>query len=175
MSSPELAASWSTIGLAAGSAAAIFVAVIAYTRLAGLRSFSKMSSFDFAATVAIGSTMASVGMSASSLVVGLVVLATFYGMQASIALLRRHAGFDAVVDNDPMLLMVGDRILTDNLDRVRVTEGDIKSKLREANVYNYDTLKAVILETTGDISVIHGDQPLDLDIFADVRDRDQLH
>lgn len=170
----EVTASWPSLGLAAMSTAVIFLVVIGYTRLAGLRSFSKMSSFDFAATVAMGSTMAAVGMSGSSLSVGIVVLGTFYAVQVGIALLRRHAGFDAVVDNDPLLLMVGRRVLNDNLDIARVTEGDLRAKLREANVYNYDTLRAVILETTGDITVIHGDQPLDIGIFADVRDHERL-
>lgn len=174
MSPPELSATWSALALAVLSTAAIFAAVIAYTRLTGLRSFSKMSSFDFAATVAIGSTMAAVGMSGSSLLIGLVVLGTFYSLQATIALLRRHSGFERVVDNEPMLLMVGDRMLQENLDRTRVTENDIHAKLREANVYSYDTLRAVILETTGDISVIHGDDELDLSIFSDVRGSEHL-
>jgi len=174
VSPPELSASWSALALAAFSSAAIFATVILYTRLTGLRSFSKMSSFDFASTVAIGSTMAAVGMSGSSLLIGVVVLATFYGIQATVALLRRRFRFEAVVDNDPMLLMVGHRMLDDHLDRTRVTENDIRAKLREANVYNYDSLKAVILETTGDISVIHGEDSLDPSIFSDVRGSEHL-
>lgn len=174
MPAVEITATWPAIGLALLSTAAIFAAVILYARITGLRSFAKMSSFDFAATVAMGSTMAGVGMGDSSLVVGLVVLGTFFAMQATIALLRRHSSFERIVDNTPMVLMVGDHVLQRNLDRTRVTEGDIRSKLREANVYNTRNLKAVILETTGTITVIRGDDELDIDLFVDVRDHELL-
>ncbi len=174
MPAVEITATWPAIWLALLSTAVIFAAVILYARLTGLRSFAKMSSFDFAATVAMGSTMAGVGMGNSSLVVGLVVLGTFFAMQATIALLRRHTKFERVVDNTPMVLMAGDRVIQQNLDKTRVTEGDIRSKLREANVYNTRHLKAVILETTGNISVIRGDDELDLDLFRDVRNHELL-
>ena len=170
----EITATWSAIGLAVLSTAAVLVAVITYTRLAGLRSFSKMSSFDFAVTIAVGTVMGSVALSGSSLIVGLVVLASFYLLQVAIALLRRNTRMDEVVDNDPLVLMVGRDMIDENLARTRVTAADVHSKLREANVYNYDQLKAVILESTGDISVIHGDGRLDLEIFGDVIESHRL-
>ena len=40
------------------SSTGIYLAVIVYTRIFGKRSFSKMSSFDFAMTVAVGSIIA---------------------------------------------------------------------------------------------------------------------
>lgn len=168
MFATEVTASWSALGLAVVSAAAIFLAVITYTRLAGLRSFSKMSSFDFASTVAIGSTMAGVGMSQSSLVVGFAVLGTFYVMQVTVALLRRRSNVNAMVDNQPLLLMVGGRMLEDNLAATRVTANDVKSKLRAANVGHYDQVQAVVLETTGDITVLHGHGTVDTDLFTGV-------
>lgn len=174
MVATEITASWTTIALAVASTAAVLATVITYTRLAGLRSFSKMSSFDFAVTVAVGTVMGSIALSGSSLAVGVAVLAAFYLLQAGIALLRRTTRFDEVVDNDPLVLMVGPDLIEANLARTRVTAADVHSKLREANVYNYDQLKAVVLESTGDISVIHGDGPLDLDIFGDVIEHQRL-
>lgn len=170
----EITASWSAIALAALSTAAVLAAVITYTRLAGLRSFSKMSSFDFAVTIAVGTVMGSVALSGSSLIVGLVVLAAFYLLQVAIALLRRNTRMDEVVDNDPLVLMVGRDLIEENLARTRVTAADVRSKLREANVYNYGQLKAVILESTGDISVLHGDGPLELEIFDGVIESHRL-
>jgi uncharacterized membrane protein YcaP (DUF421 family) len=40
------------------------------------------------------------------------------------------------------------------LKKARVTESDLRSKLREANVLNRNQVKAVIFETTGDIVVM---------------------
>lgn len=45
--------------------AGLYVALIISTRLADIRSFSKMSGFDFAITVAIGSVIASVSVAPS--------------------------------------------------------------------------------------------------------------
>lgn len=156
------------------SAAGILLAVVIYTRLIGLRTFSKMSSFDFAVTVAIGSVMASVSLTGSSLLAGVLAVGALLGVQYLVAQLRKRGPFSSVVDNAPIVLMAGSQFLHDNLRRTRVTEDDVRAKLREANAYNYDMILGVILETTGDISVIHGDHPLDLDIFRDVTDHHLL-
>ncbi len=75
-----------------------------------------------------------------------------------------------MIDNRPLLLMVGREMLDDNLRQARVTADDLRSKLREANVLNYDQLRAVVLEQTGDVSVLHGDADLDPDLLSNVRD-----
>jgi uncharacterized membrane protein YcaP (DUF421 family) len=66
--------------------------------------------------------------------------------------------------------MDGATILEDNLRKARVTRGDLRSKLREANVTDLSQLKAVVFETTGDISVLHKEdgQSLDLWLMKDV-------
>ncbi|HKJ47445.1 MAG TPA: YetF domain-containing protein, partial [Christiangramia sp.] len=59
------------------------------------------------------------------------------------------------VDNAPLMLMDGQEILHENLKKARVTEEDLRSKLREANVIRLKEIRAVIFEATGDISVMH--------------------
>jgi len=138
------------------SAVGIYAAIIIFTRLAGKRSFSKMSSFDFAMTVAVGSIIATTVLSASvSLLQGIVGLAAVYILQISAAFFRRFSWFQEAIDNSPLLLMDGKNILYKNLKKARVTEGDLRSKLREANVLHLSQVRAVVFETTGDISVLH--------------------
>ncbi|MDE3720385.1 DUF421 domain-containing protein [Nocardiopsis sp. N85] len=138
------------------SAVGIFATVITYTRIAGLRSFSKMSSFDFAMTVAVGSLVATVAVAQVTLVEGMTALAVLYLLQVVIALLRRFSPFQRVVDNAPLLLMSEGTMLQDNMRRSRITEDDLRSKLRSADVGSMDSVRAVVLETTGDISVLQG-------------------
>ena len=45
----------------------------------------------------------------------------------------------------------------DALAKTRVARDDLIAKLREANVRSFKMVRAVVLETTGDISVLHGD------------------
>ena len=149
----------------------VFVVVILLTRIFGKRSFSKMSSFDFAMTVAVGSIIATTIISPSpNLSQGLVALLMVYLIQLIAAYLRRYKAFSNLIDNSPLLLMDGEKILKENLLKARVTEADIQSKLREANVYSLSQIKAVVFETTGDISVIHSsdNQTIDPWIMTDV-------
>ncbi|WP_036158704.1 DUF421 domain-containing protein [Maribacter forsetii] len=164
--------SWETVMLISTSAIGIYMAIILLTRIIGKRSFSKMSSFDFAMTVAVGSIVATTILSSSvKLIEGLVGLAMVYVLQISIAMARRNRTVQNIVDNSPLLLMDGEKIIPSNLRKARVTEGDLRSKLREANVTELSQIKAVIFETTGDISVLHkeDDSPLDLWIMKDVK------
>lgn len=151
------------VGLVVLSTVAIYIAVILVIRVNGLRSFSKMSSFDFAVTVAVGSLIAGVAIGSSSLVNGLVALGVVIGSQRLIAQARRHTKIETILDNSPMLLMVHGRMLDDNLAATRVTPADLGAKLREANVLDMTRVKAVVFETTGDISVLHGDPAAQLD------------
>lgn len=149
---------WQSLLAIVITAIGIYLAVIIFTRLAGKRSFSKMSSFDFAMTVAVGSVIATTILSSSvSLWDGIVGLAAIYILQISIAILRRFSIIKRAVDNSPLLLMDGKNILDKNLKKARVSEGDLRSKLREANVLKLEQVRAVVFETTGDISVLHTD------------------
>ena len=138
----------------------IYVAVIVYTRLFGKRSFTKVTSFDFAMTVAIGSIVASTILSKSvSLSEGAAGLLAVYMLQLLTAYLRRWPAFHNLISNEPLLLMDGSEILWENLKKARVTEGDLRSKLREANALNLNQVRAVVFETTGDILVLHTSDP----------------
>ena len=149
-------ASWTSIIAILLTAAGIYLAIIIFTRIAGKRSFSKMSSFDFAMTVAVGSILATTILSKSvSLIQGIVGLAAVYILQISAAILRRYSWFQKAIDNSPLLLLEGKNVLHENLKKARVTEGDLRSKLREANVLDLSQVRIVVFETTGDISVLH--------------------
>lgn len=161
------------------SAILIYALIIVYTRIFGLRSFSKMSSFDFAMTIAVGSLLASTIVTKSTTVVqGGVALFSLYFLQTTIAFLRRKISwFSNAVDNQPLLLMHGEHILRDNLRKAYLSETDLQAKLREANVLNYQQVRAVVFETTGDISVLHtgqDDVPLSPSLLQGVKDAERL-
>lgn len=152
-----LTTSWTAIIMVLVSAIGIYIAVIFFTRISGLRSFSKMSSFDFAMTVAVGSIIATAVLTKDPpLLQSVIALGALYALQIGIAKLRGISPFiDNLVDNQPILLMKGPQILDKNLKATKVTHDDLRAKLREANVTDYSQIKAVVLETTGDISVLH--------------------
>ena len=64
------------------------------------------------------------------------------------------------IDNSPILLMRDGKILHDNLKKTKITEDELRGKLREANALRLSEVKAVILETTGDVSVLHSKEDI---------------
>lgn len=170
MTSLEITSSWSQVAFVVLSATAMLAGIIGYVRIIGLRSFSKMSSFDFAVTVAMGSLLASVTMSGSSLAEGLVGVGALLMAQTAVAYGRIRYGVSTVVDNQAVLLMAGATMLEDNMRRARVTADDVRAKLRQANIHSYDEVRYVVLETTGDVTVVHGEGELAPDILDDVVD-----
>jgi len=168
-----------TLWMVAVSALGMYAALIAFTRLFGLRSFSKISSFDFATTVAFGSVLASAVLSDDPpLLQAVVALGMIYVLQHIVSRLRIYSGVASrVVDNPPMLIVADGDILHENLSKTGVTEDDLRGKLREANVLRWNEVRAVVVESTGDISVLHGpaDGPaLDPSLLSNVRDAERL-
>jgi uncharacterized membrane protein YcaP (DUF421 family) len=162
-----LTASMSTLVMVVVSTVGVYAAVIVFTRLGGLRSFSKMSSFDFAMTVAIGSLVASTVVAKDPpLIQGVVALAAIYGLQKFVGFLRRYTWATKLVDNEPTLLMKDGKVLHDNLKRTDVTKEDLRAKLREANVLELSQVRAAVFETTGDIAVLHSsDEDVELEAW----------
>lgn len=140
------------------AAALLWVLVLA--RLVGLRSFSKMTAFDFVATVASGSLLANAAVATdlAGFVQPMVALAALFAVQFVLAWIRQRS--DAArraMDNRPHILMYEGKIDEAALKRTRVARADVIAKMREANAVDMSRVKAVVLEATGDISVIHED------------------
>ena len=146
--------------------------VIVVTRIIGLRSFSKMTAFDFVATVATGSLLANAAVATSWTEWFQPILAMFVllGTQACLTFLRKNSRpIRHIVENEPLILFHEGEWNEANLRKTRTTKGDIWAKMREANVLSLDEVRTVVLETTGDVSVLHGDQ-LDWVIMSGVKE-----
>lgn len=173
MDSSWIVTSFNSAFMVIMSTLGIYFALIIFTRLAGVRTFSKMSSFDFAVTVAIGSLIASTILTKSPpLIQSIVAMGTLFIIQMGIAALRETEFVRNLVDNKPILLMNGTELLEENMKKAKVTREDVLGKLREANVTQFNQIKAVVMETTGDISVLHHheeDHELEEELLKDVR------
>lgn len=150
----------------------IYAYILVITKIAGKRTFAKMSSFDFAVTIAMGSILAdAVNKPGSSLMPAFVSLAILAALQVIFAKLRSSSKtFENTVSNTPILLMKDGEIFHDNLKKALVSQADLLGKLREANVLQLSQVKAVVFETTGDISVLHTTDNISIDeiIMEDV-------
>jgi uncharacterized membrane protein YcaP (DUF421 family) len=146
--------------------------VILLTRLNGLRSFAKFSSFDFAVTIATGSVMATAITANDRFLAGLATLLVLFLIQGTISRLRtRSDALKQAVDNTPLLLVKDGEFLHDNMKEAQISPSDVVGKLREMNACERGKLRAVVLETTGNISVIYAEPDAEMveGLFDNVR------
>ena len=145
--------------------------IVFVVRLVGLRSFSKMAAFDFVVTIATGSLLAAAA-TADTWPIFLQALGAMLVLlvaQAIVAFLRvRYSLVTSLMENEPVLLMRNGVFHTDAMKRNRVTKDDVVAKLREANALDFSCVRAVVLEVTGDISVLHG-ETIDETVLEHVR------
>ena len=168
---------WQQVVGIALSVIGFYFCLILFTRIVGLRSFSKLSSYDLAMTVGIGSILASTVLSKStSLLQGVFAIGMLFTLQAVLSIIRRKfKPFKALIDNQPIILMANGAYLYDNLKEAKLSENDIKQILRKNGIKSKSEVFAVIMETTADISVIKSsDTSPDWSLFDDIRDNEIL-
>lgn len=164
------------IGIAL-SVIGFYFCLILFTRIIGLRSFSKLSSYDLAMTVGIGSILASTVLSKStSLLQGVFAIGMLFMLQALLSIMRRKfKPFKALIDNQPIILMSNGEYLWDNLKEAKLSTNDIKQILRQNGIKSKSEVFAVIMETTANMSVIKtSDISPDWSLFDDIRDNEIL-
>ncbi len=106
---------------------------------------------------------------------GIAGLSVLYVIQHLVAQARRRSPrIRALVDNRPLLVMAGPDLIPEHLERAQITADDLKYKLRMAGVTHPSQVFAVIVETTGDVSVLRSSDQIDLDLFSDVRGAERL-
>lgn len=145
-------------GLVLGTVALMVIVIL--VRGVGLRSFSKMTAFDFVITIATGSLLATAATATewTGFLQTIIAIGALMAVQVAMAAVRRGSeAASQVMENAPLLLMKDGTFLDDALAASRVTRADVHAKLREANALDLSRVRAVVLETTGDISVLHGD------------------
>jgi uncharacterized membrane protein YcaP (DUF421 family) len=152
------------------TAAALFWTVF-LIRIVGLRALSKMSAFDFVATIATGSIIAQAATRSewAQFVQAMAAIAAIFLVQWLLSMARiRAAKVRELVGNEPVLLMEDGRFIEKALFETRVTRDEVLENLRAANVGDFGEVRAVVMETTGDISVLHGGD-VDPAVLANVR------
>lgn len=133
-----------------------YASLIVLLRISGNRTLSKMNSFDLVITVALGSTFSSILINQDvTLSQGLVAIGLLIGLQYLITWISvRSDWFSKTVKTEPTLLLREGRFLQAALSKVRVTEDEVRSAVRQNGWGGLEEIDAVIMETDGSLSVI---------------------
>ena len=138
----------------------IYTILIVLSRWVGPRSFSRFTAFDFAVTVALGAIVGSTATGGVPISNGILGLFLLFLLRFAVAHFRRK-GLSKLVDNSPLLVMYGSKILPEYLERAQLTEDDLLQTLRKSGITQLTQIQAVIMERDGSISVLKTGEPLD--------------
>lgn len=138
------------VGLAA------YAALVVLVRVAGSRSLAKLNAFDLVVTIALGSTLSSVLLDkAIPLLEGVTAFAVLLGLQFAVAWASaRSERFAKLTRSAPVIVYRHGRFLQDAMKETRLTESDVHAVIRRAQLGSPEAVEAVVLETSGDLSVI---------------------
>ena len=149
------------VALGIALSAIVVLWTVFLVRVVGLRAFSKMTAFDFVATVATGSLIAQAATRAriDEFVQTLAAIGGVFLIQWLLAKSRQRLDWaDDILTNEPVLLMDRGQFLEQAMTATRVSRSNILEKLRSAGVTDLAEVRAVVLETTGDVSIIRGSE-----------------
>lgn len=151
------------------STVGMYLALVVLVRLLGQRVLARVASSDLATIVALGAVIGRAALGYTpTLGAGLLALLTLFGMQALAGQVKRWRVAERVLQNPPVLLVQGSTVIHENLHKVHLVEADLWPVLRLAGIRNLEEVACVVLETTGDISVLKRGADVDPRILADV-------
>lgn len=156
------------------SAIGIYGAFFILIRTAGQRALASWSTMDKAIVIAFGSVLGRVVLGYTpTLAAGVIGLATMFALFRLEAVLRRSKR-GAYFSSKPILLMTGDQVLQPGLRAARIVEDELYFKLRQAGIRNFSEVALVILEPTGDISVLRRGELIDPLLLRRIPNRDSI-
>ena len=144
----------------------VFVGTCAYfallftLRVPGPRSIAKTNIFDFIVSVAIGSVFGRILTAKEvALTEACLAFALLVGLQWLVSRLRlRWPWFASLVANGPVLLFYEGQYLAPALSRARFSPADVDELLRTKGYGSRAGVRAVVLEASGEISVLRREE-----------------
>ena len=109
-----------------------------------------------------------------TLATGIIGLATLMAMQALFGILRAKTGIGRILDREPILLMFDGVVVRNGLQKSHFTYDDVRTSLRNAGIGAFAEVQAMILEPSGEVSIIRAGTKLDPEMLMDVRGAEEL-
>lgn len=136
---------------------AVYVFLLLLFRIAGRRTLSEMTNFDFVLLLIISeATQNAMIGNDYSVTNGFLVILTLIGLDIGLSVLKqRFPIMERYLDGLPLIIVDEGRPLKELMDRARVDEQDILSSAREKHgLERMEQIKYAVLEKHGGISII---------------------
>ena len=135
----------------------VYLFLLLMFRLAGRRTLSEMTSFDFVLLLIISeATQNAMIGNDYSIINGVLVITTLVGLDVLFTHWKHRSAFiERWLDGLPMILVENGRPLEDLMDRARVDREDILAVARETQgLERMEQIKYAVLEVDGGISIV---------------------
>ena len=135
----------------------VFVTTLVYVKIAGIRTFSKKSTFDQITSLIMGTLMGNAIFNSNipffPLLLASLVIMLLHRILAIISFFSKS--FEKIVKGTPLRLIKSGQVQIDNMKRVYMTENDLKESMR-MKLYSEDLNKVeeAFLEPAGDVSFV---------------------
>jgi uncharacterized membrane protein YcaP (DUF421 family) len=152
---------WEGVARVAVVGVAAYASLVALLRVTGKRTLSKLNAFDLVVTVALGSTLATILLSADvAFAEGLAALALLVLLQYAVTWTSvRFPAVQSLVKAQPTLLVSRGRVLDGALRAQRVTREELLAAVRTSGMSRIEDADAVVLETDGSLTAMRSAAP----------------
>lgn len=147
---------WQSLGRVVLAGVASYAALVVMLRVSGKRTLSKLNAFDLVVTVALGSTLSTAILDRSvALADGIAALAVLIALQYVVAwCATRSRRLDRLVKSEPRVLFYRGTFAREAMRDERISEDAVVAAVRAARVEDLEGVEAVVLESSGDLSVL---------------------
>ena len=134
----------------------VFALILLVTRAVGRRELSSMEPFDLILLVVIGDLVQQGVTQNDFSVTGLMLVGGTIGL---LTVLVSYSSFKLpflrpILDGEPVILLEDGEPIRRNLDRNRITVGELEAAARQEGIGSLDDVRWAVLETSGSISFI---------------------
>lgn len=157
------------------STVVIYLVLVGIFNYLGQRLNASLSSIDVAAVAILGAIVGRTTLGPRpTLMTGLVALGTLFLLEVSFGTLRSLTGKRRPERSRAVAIMVAGRMNHATMKRYGITEIALWSTLRHKGVRSADHVALVILEPTGQLSVMSSGDRIDPEALVGVEDQDQI-
>lgn len=157
------------------SAVVIYFVFLLLMKIFGSRVLASMSASDAVVIIMFGAVAGRVILGhPPTLATGIIGLATLMALQALFGILREKTRFGHLIDREPILLMFDGTIVRNGLQKSHFSYDDVRTSLRNSGIGTFVEVQAMILEASGNVSIIRAGTELDPEMLKDVRGAAEL-
>jgi uncharacterized membrane protein YcaP (DUF421 family) len=133
-----------------------FFTILFITRILGRQQVAQLTLFDYINGITFGSIAGTLATDLNQRtwhhLMGLVLFGSLTFLMQYICL--KHRGASKIIQGEPVIVIQDGKILEKNLARFHYTVDDLTHLLRKKDIFDVNSVKFGILETTGEISVL---------------------